>query len=65
MKIGMFDGGDGGSRPSSRLVTPSATVPMRPLTKRSRESSAFIRTMTPRLLCGVSTTFEWKLNVSP
>ena len=63
--VAQLDGGDGGSCPSSRLVTPAAMVPIRPLVKRSREFSAFIRTTTPFRLCGISTTFEWKLNVSP
>jgi hypothetical protein len=42
MKRGMLDGGAAGSRPSSRLVTPSAIVPIRSLRKRSTEFCAFI-----------------------
>ena len=53
MKIAMFDGGDGGSCPSTRLATPAAIVPMRPAVKRSREFSAFISTTTPSWLCGI------------
>jgi hypothetical protein len=61
----MFDGRGAGSRPTRRLVTPSAIVPMRPAEKRSREFSAFINTITPVRLSGTSTALAWKLNVSP